>query len=396
MYRNTFVEVDLDAIAENTQTIRKAFDGYEYFFGVLKGSAYGHGEYIVNTLIENGVNYVAVSTIEEALAVRKFNKTVPILCLIPVDQKHIDTCLDNNLTITIHDLDYAISLSRNKISKKLKVHLKVDSGMHRLGFTSEKDIKVAFEAIQENKNIQVEGVYTHFATSGIYDPYYNQQVDNFLKIASSIPLNEIPIIHMDRSLTVMSHKKLPFSNGMRIGISLYGFNQLPRASSGIRGKLRTIKNKLRSKILKVHGTSITKNIQLRPALSMFSEVIQVKKVKQGSLVGYGETIAKTDMQLAVVSAGYADGIDLRRTGSYVVINGKRCKVLGSINMNSIIVSVDGKINVGDKVDIISDKISTREVSAHIGTTVYETITSIPSGIPRIYLKNGKLVHAENR
>lgn len=394
MYRNTFVEIDLDAIAANTQTIKNTFDSYEYFFGVIKGSAYGHGEYIVNTLVENGVNYVAVSTIEEALSVRKFNKTVPILCLIPVDQKHIKICLDNNLTITVHDLDYATSLASIKLDKSLKVHIKIDSGMHRLGFTDKEALKSAFDEIQKNNRIQIEGIYTHFATSGIHDPYYNNQVDSFVDITSLITLSEIPIVHMDRSLTVMSHQKLPFANGMRIGISLYGFSQLPKNSSGIRGKLRSIKNKIRAKALNVHGVHITSNFTLKPALSMFSEVIQVKKAPKGSTIGYGETIAETDLNLAIISVGYADGIDLRRTGSYVAINGNRCEIIGSINMNSIIASVGKDVRAGDKVEIIGNNISTREISSHIGTTVYETMTSISSSVPRIYAKDGKTVHVE--
>lgn len=395
MYRNTFVEIDLDAVAANAQSIKSRFKDYEYFFGVLKGGAYGHGEYIVNTLVDNGVNYIAVSDISEALAVRKFNKTIPILCLIPVNQEFLEVCIENNLTITVHDLDYAHKLAKQNLAKRLKVHLKIDSGMHRLGFTDKKDLELAFKSLKDNKNIEIEGIYTHFATSGIYDPHYNRQTDSFLDITSLIPLNEIRIVHADRSLTVMSHSQLDFTNGMRIGISLYGFSQLPKSSIGLRGKLRLVKNRLRAKLSSVKNVNLASDIVLKPALSMFSEVVQVKNAPQGSLVGYGETLLKTSTQLAVIPTGYADGIDLRRTGSFVLIGGERCQIVGTINMNSIVVSTRGGVKAGDKAEIIGPNISVREVSAHIGTTIYETMTSISPNISRIYIRNGKTIHVED-
>lgn len=397
MYRNTVVEVDLGAIASNVQSIKKKFDDYQYVIGVIKGSAYGHGEYIVNTLVKNGVNYVAVSNIAEALAVREFNQTIPILCFLPFDLAHIDVVIKNKLTATVHSLDYAVKLANLKLSSKLKVHIKIDSGMSRLGLTSKEDVKLALEQLRGNKNIEVEGIYTHFATSGIYDPHYKTQVNKFARLTSLISLKDIPIVHADRSLTAMAHHRLPFANGLRVGIAMYGYNQLPKASSGLRPTLRRIKNEIRAKLNNVNDVSLTYDISLKPALKMFSEVIQVKKVPAGSIVGYGESyITKEDSTLAVIAAGYADGIDLRRSGGAVAINSKRFKIIGTVNMNSIIAKVDESVKAGDRVELIGDSITMREVSSQIGTTIYETMTSIPPNVARKYVKNGKSVYVSNQ
>ena len=130
MYRNTFASIDCNTLEKNIKEITKMYD-YKYYFGIVKANAYGHGDYIVNSLIKGGVNYLAASSLEETLRIRKRNKNIPILCLEPISHKYLDICEKNNITITIPDIDYFKDIN---LKLKLKAHIKIDCGMNRLGF----------------------------------------------------------------------------------------------------------------------------------------------------------------------------------------------------------------------------------------------------------------------
>lgn len=390
MYRKTYVEIDLDKIGKNVKTILKSFKKYQYFFGVVKGSAYGHGLYVVNEMIEKGINYLAVSNLNEALEIRKYNKTIPILCLMPIDTQFLEVCSDNNITITISSQSYVEKIKN--INLKLKIHLKVNSGMNRLGFDDCESLKTAIEELKQNDNFYVEGIFTHLGTLGINDPYRDIQLKQFKQITSLVNFNDIPIVHIDHSMTMMSHNKIAFCNGVRIGISLYGYNQLPRKATGIKAIIKKIKTYLKfKKTTFSHDINIS-NIKLQPALNLFSEVIEIKTVKEGEFVGYCGYIHKgKQIKVATVNIGYADGVDLRAAGGFVLINGKRYQMIGTINMGMISVKVDENVQTGDKVELFGENISIREISSHIGTTIYETMTTISPLLPRVYTKNNKVV-----
>ena len=138
-------------------------------------------------MIESGVNYLAVSSLEEALSVRKYNKEIPVLVLEPIDIKYMDVVIDNNITITLCDYEYYKELVKLDTIDKLKVHLKIDSGMNRLGL----NIKEEIEEIVNNNKICIEGIYTHFATSGIIDKHWDNQLENFIYLTSGIELSKI-------------------------------------------------------------------------------------------------------------------------------------------------------------------------------------------------------------
>lgn len=395
MYRKTYVEVNLDNIENNVQNILNKYNTYKYYFGVVKGSAYGHGAYIINSLISKGINYLAVSNLDEALEVRSYNHDIPILCLEPIDINFLNICSENNITITISSIDYVNKMKNLDI--KLKIHLKIDSGMNRLGFDDSKLLKLAFDSLQKNNNFYIEGIYTHMGTLGISDPYWDKQLEAFKNITQSINLKNIPIIHIDRSVTMMCHPKIDLCNGVRIGISLYGYNQLPPKKNDFISKLREIKANLRIKHYKISKTNVECDINLQPALSLFSEVIEIKKVHKNEFVGYFGYINKEgDILVATINIGYADGIDLRASGNFVAINGKKYKIIDSINMGMISVIVDENVKVGDKVEIIGKNISIRDVSNHIHTTIYETMTSISPLLPRVYIKNNEVIKIVER
>ena len=212
MQRKTYATINGDILTENVKEIIKKYPDYKYYFGVVKNNAYHHGTKSVLDLIKGGVNYLAVSSLEEAIKVRKYATEIPILCLEPIHLDYIMDAINNNVTLTVESLEYAQKLIKMDLYDTLKIHLAIDSGMHRLGFFDSEELKEAYDLLKENPHILIEGVFSHFATSGVMDPYFDKQVKTFLEITKSIPLKEIPIVHMGRSLTLVNHPKLSFFN----------------------------------------------------------------------------------------------------------------------------------------------------------------------------------------
>lgn len=388
MYRKTYVEVNLDNIAYNIKNIISFYNDYDYYIGVIKGNAYGHGSYIVNTLVNSGVNYIAVSSLEEAIDVRKWNKDVPILCLQPIDVEYLDVCIKESVTLTLNDYDYYKQLIEKDFDGEVKVHIKIDSGMSRLGFKDKNEVKEIYSTLIKKDNIILEGIYTHLATTGIYDKVWDNQIEKFKEITSLIDLSTIPIVHIGKSNTIVTHKKIPFCNGIRLGMIMYGFSQLPVKTNN---KLKLIKRNYVTKKLKISETIKDKEPDLRSTFTLYSKVIQINDIKKGDHVGYGITYtADTDKKIAVIEIGYADGLSLKNTGRYVSINNKKYKIIGSINMGMITVEVDETVKKGDLVTILGGDISIKKVSNYVKTTSYQLITSINPTVPRVYIENAKI------
>ena len=289
MYRKTYVEVNIDNLKNNIKNIVNYYNNYDYYFGVVKGNCYGHGiKYVINELIESGINYLAVSSLEEALEIREINKKIPILSLEPIRIEYIDICIKNNITITVHDYNYVKELINKKIDKKLKIHLKIDSGMNRLGFKEKSELNEIYSKLKNKENIEIEGIFTHFATLGINDKEWDNQLEKFKEITSDINLKEIPIVHLYKSAAFINHPKLDFANGIRLGIGMYGYYTKPVYNTkGLKNKLRKIKRKLNKKRDNISKTITELPIELKSAFKMYSEIIQVKKIKKGEFVGYG-------------------------------------------------------------------------------------------------------------
>lgn len=394
MYRKTYVEVDIDNLKNNVKNILNHYNNYEYYFGVVKGNCYGHGTtYVVNELIESGINYLAVSSLEEALEIRKTNKKTPILSLEPIRLEYLDTCIKNNITITVHDYDYAKELINKKINKKIKIHLKIDSGMNRLGFKEKDELNEIYSELKNKENIEIEGIFTHFATLGINDKEWDNQLEKFKKITSDINLKEIPIVHLYKSAAFINHPKLDFANGIRLGIAMYGYYSEPKYNTkGIKNKLRAIKRKINKKKNNISETTTKLPIELKPAFKMYTEIMQVKKIKKGEFVGYGAMYrAKQDEIIGIMPVGYDDGIFRKSTGRYVEINNKKYQIIGDVGMGMTAVKIDNTVNMYDKVTLIGDKIPLKSVANHNGTSIYETICNIGKQIPRAYVKDNKII-----
>lgn len=397
MYRKTYVEINIDNLKNNVKNILNYYNNYEYYFGVVKGNCYGHGTtYVVNELIESSINYLAVSSLEEALEIRKINKKIPILSLEPIRLEYLDICIKNNITITVHDYDYAKELINKKIDKKIKIHLKIDSGMNRLGFKEKEQLNEIYNELKNKENVEIEGIFTHFATLGINDKEWDNQLENFKKITSDINLKEIPIVHLYKSAAFINHQKLDFANGIRLGIAMYGYYSEPKYNTkGIKNKLRAIKRKINKKKNNISETTTKLPIELKPAFKMYTEIMQVKKIEKGEFVGYGAMYrAKKDEIIGIMPVGYDDGIFRKSTGRYVEINNKKYQIIGDVGMGMTAVKIDNTVNMYDKVTLIGDKIPIKEVANHNGTSIYETMCNIGKQIPRVYIKNNEVIAIE--
>ena len=385
MYRNTYVKIDNEILKSNVKEIINYYNNYKYYIGVVKANAYGHGDYIINDLIKGGINYLAVSSLEEAISIRKYNQDIKILCLEPINLEHINTILENNITITIESLDYTKELLKKELSNKLNIHLKLDTGMNRLGYTNKSDLEETISLINKNKNTYLEGIYTHLATSGINDIYYDKQINKFKYLTKDIDLSKIPIIHLNRSITLAHHEKLPFETGTRLGIMMYGFNQSLNEPKG----LRKIKRNLLNKIKGISPTILKNNLNLKTAYSLYTEVMNIKHIKKGEFVGYGANyIAKEDTIIATLPIGYADGMN--KLMKYVVINNQKYPIIGDICMDMTTIKIDNSIKLYDKVEIFGKSISIKTVANNMNTNAYHILTSITNRVPRIYKNNKEI------
>lgn len=395
MYRKTFIEINLDNIIKNVKTIIKKYPDYKYYIGMVKSNAYGHGMYVINEMINNGINYLAVSNLEEALDIRRFNKDIPVLCVEPIELDSIDVAIKNNVTITIHDIDYFKKIN-DQIKKKIKVHIKIDTGMNRLGIKDKDEFNEIVKLIKENDNIYLEGLFTHFATPGVNDKFYDNQISKFKYITSDIDLSKIDIIHLSSSFIMLAHPKIEIANGVRCGTILFGYDIAPKKlNNSPKNILRKIRNSYLIKKYNISKTYENVDIDLKPAFKVKTNVIQIKKIKKHEKVGYGILYeAQKDEIIATLPIGYDDGIGINHENRYVLINNKKYKAVGEISMCMMSVLVDESVKVGDSVTIMGDSITLGMMSRLNNTSIHNTLVNIGKVLPRIYKKDNKIVYSE--
>lgn len=346
-YRNTYSEVNIHNLKDNVSKIINTFDGYKYYIGVVKADCYGHNtNTTVKAIIDGGCNYLAVSSLDEAMTIRQAFD-IPILCLGIIDSKYMDICEKNNIDVTVTSLDYI-----NQIKDyNLNIHIKIDTGMNRLGVKSKEVFNDIVNEIN-NSNLHLQGIFTH-----IYDAdnseHTNNQIKKFKEITSDIDLYSIPMVHIAQSDTLLNYPKIDFVNGCRLGIIMYGL--------------------------------VNNNLDLKNTINLCSEIIDIKKLYKGETVSYGGNYkASNDEVIGIVSIGYADGVNRKLTGSYVYVNNKKCQILGNVCMDMIMIRIDDTMNIHDKVYIYKDNEHIMELSKYIDTIPYELICNISKRVPRIY------------
>lgn len=371
MYRKTYVEIDCNSLENNIKEIKNKYNDYKYYIGVVKANCYGHGIESIKYLIKGGINYLATSSLEEALKIRKLYNDIPILVLEPLHYEDILVASKNNIDITIDNKEFFDKLINNNIN--IKFHIKIDSGMNRFGFKDKNDVKYVFD--NSNTRVKLIGIYTQLYSGAGNN--LKKELEQFKDLTSLIDLNKIDIVHIDRSLTLEQHEKIEFANGIRLGIVMYGFNKYRYPLSW--------KRKIYNKIFRVKDNYKESILNLDTVLKFYTEVIETKKVSNNEIIGYGGMYDNnSDVIVGILPYGFADYLFINK--SYVYINGKKYNiVVNYMDVTSVI--IDENVKVGDKVEIFGDNISIREASRLANANVYKTICSITNRVPRVYVYN---------
>lgn len=378
-----WAEIDLDAIAHNVREIRRITNKRAEIMAAVKADAYGHGVMeTVRTMLENGVTQLAVSMLDEAIQLRKLGINVPILILSYTDPVRAEEIIQNEVTQTVfsHDLAEALSAAAVRLGRNIKIHVKVDTGMTRVGFMPGYSAVKNVLQISRLPNIIVEGLFTHFASADEKDRSYTQmQFEKFMSICSELGRVgvHIPIKHACNSAGIIEYPEMHLDM-VRPGIILYGIYPSEDVN--------------RSKIA------------LKPAMTLKANVILVKDVEKDTCISYGR-IFKTEREsrIATIPIGYADGYTrLLSNKGQVLVNGQKAPVVGRICMDQCMVDVtgiSGNVGVGDEVVLFGrqggQEISVGEIASLVGTISYEMLCIIGKRIPRVYIQNGRICNVLN-
>ena len=393
----TILEVNLSALVNNVRYFRSLLPPTTRLTCMVKAFAYGTGSVeISKTLQQCGmVDYLAVAVADEGVELRKAGITLPIIIMDP-EVAALDLILENNLQPNIYSfqvLDEIISAAEAKGLEQVPIHIKIDSGMHRLGFYQE-DMEALANRLKGQKAVRVSTIFSHLAGSDEeqFDAFTHEQAAYFQSCASILSpltscLSPIPhSSHSERSIAPEGRPLLHICNTAgierfpeyhfdmcRLGIGMYGISFLQKSETG------SPKEDARSR------KPDTKNV-----CTLKTTILSIKTVPAGSTIGYGRhTTVNEDRQIAVIPIGYADGFDRRFSnyGGEVLVRGKRCPVVGNVCMDQAMIDVTGTdAQPGDYAIVFGDQLPIQELADKLQTIPYEVLTSISRRVQRIYFQ----------
>ncbi|MBU5595732.1 alanine racemase [Amphibacillus sp. MSJ-3] len=366
-YRPAWIEIDLTAVKSNIQHIQAQLGPAVDVIAVVKANGYGHGDVeVARAAIESGARGLAVALLEEAVKLRQAGIKVPILVLGWVAPEFISVAIEHQITLTVFQASWLETYYKEASqSKKLSIHIKLDTGMGRIGIRTLTELKQFLNHIDE-RYIDVEGVYTHFATADEENlDYYQLQINRFepmLEVIRKQVKKEI-LVHIGNSAAALRQESNLY-NAVRFGIGMYGLYP---------------------------SIYIKKNrpFPLKPALSLKAKLSHVKKVSAGESISYGATYrAEYDQWIGTIPIGYGDGIQRKWQGLDVLINGERMPLVGRICMDQCMVRLDRAYSIGTEVTFVgqqgNEKITLEEIATHLDTINYEVACLFTERLPRIY------------
>lgn len=371
--KRAWAEISLEALESNLRVIRDTLQGNTELMAVVKADAYGHGESeILNKLAEIGVHYFAVSNLDEAIRVREHCPDGEILILGYTPPEYAGELTKYNIIQGIVSAAYARTLNA-KARGPIRCHIKLDTGMGRIGLRYQTPESCA-DALQDMltfRNLQIEGLYTHFAVADSDDPeqiaYTNAQRDFILAANEQLIARGIHLqhVHYLNSAGVLYHNDAN-STLARVGIIMYGLYP---------------------------NYPLPMPLDLQPVLELKAVISHIKTVQPGESISYGRTYqAEKPMRIATVTVGYADGYSrLLSSKAEVLVHGKRCRVVGRICMDQLMLDVSALVDVepGEIVTLIGrdgrECITADELAALYGTIGYEVVCGISKRVPRIYV-----------
>ena len=365
----TILEVNLSALVDNVRYFRSLMSPTNRLTCMVKAFAYGAGSVDVSKALQqsNLVDYLAVAVADEGIELRKAGITLPIIIMDP-EVAALDLIIENNLQPNIYSfqvLDDIIHAAEAKGLESLPVHIKIDSGMHRLGFYKE-DIPALIARLQGQKAVRAASIFSHLAGSdeAQFDAFTHEQAEYFSECANSLiaSLPYRPLLHICNTAGIERFPEYHFDM-CRLGIGLYGFSFLP---SDTRYPIPTLRN----------------------VCTLKTTILSIKTVPAGGTIGYGRHTTLTEpRQIAVIPIGYADGFDRRFSnyGGEVLVRGKRCPVVGNVCMDQAMIDVTGTdAQPGDYAIVFGDQIPIQELATKLNTIPYEVLTSISRRVQRLY------------
>ncbi|MEK3785760.1 MULTISPECIES: alanine racemase [Paenibacillus] len=386
-YRPTRAEINLNHIEANYMAFRQALPSTQKVLACVKANAYGHGAVEVSRELERiGADYLSVAFLDEALELRHAGITLPILVLGYTGPHGVQIAWEHDITITLFSpevLEAIARLDRSGDLRRLKVHIKIDSGMGRLGLLPGEDAVAFVNRVLETEQAELEGLFTHFARADEEDKEYTlEQYRRFWSVAETLSEQgiNIPIIHTANSAAALDTPGLS-PNMVRIGISLYGLYPSDEVNH--------------------------EQVYLKPVLTLKTELVYVKTLPPGWGISYGTRYVTTEEEcIGTLPVGYADGYSRMLTGkAEVLVRGSRVPVVGTICMDQCMVLLQDfanaakPIHAGEEVVLIGQQsdgcIRADELASKLGTIHYEVVCMLAARVPRAYLRDGVRIALTN-
>lgn len=376
-YRDSWIDIQLNHIQYNIKQLKERLRPETEIFAVVKANAYGHGDkQVAEAAIEAGASRLAVAFLDEALKLRQAGITVPILVMGWVRPKDAPLAAEKDITVTFFQREWLEEAKQYDYSKPLKLHMKWDTGMGRIGIRTVAELHDLLKGLTDERFL-LEGLFTHFATADEAETaYYREQQERFASFLSAFRAawNKPVTIHTGNSAAGMRFPD-DMQHYVRFGISMYGLYPSEEVKK-------------------------ERPIDLKPAFSLRSRLIHVKKLDAGESISYGATYtADKEEWIGTIPLGYADGIIRKLQGSDVLVNGKRMEIVGRICMDQFMVKLDKSYPIGQEVTVIGsqgeEEITIDELAGHLDTINYEIPCIITSRVPRVYKKGNQIVDLRN-
>ncbi len=373
-YNRIYAGIDIDNLRYNVKTMKSLVKPDMKVLLVIKADAYGHGSVMVAKRTLDLADYYGVATIDEAVELRKAGINTPILIIGYTDRDNYDKLIAYNITQAVYDVEECKILSELALSKgkKAKVHIKVDTGMSRIGFlTDDNGVNEAVK-LKDLEGLDIEGIFTHYAKADEFDKTAALgQKEKFKRFISELEKKgmSFAIKHIDNSAGTMELKDNEFDM-IRLGIVTYGLYP---------------------------SDEVDKSVIIKPVMSLVAHIAHIKTLPAGVGVSYGWTfVTQKETRIATVTVGYADGYPRAQSGKgRVIIHGKYAPILGRVCMDQIMVDVtdipeaklrDEVILIGGSDDV---KITVEEVAEPAASFNYELVCNISRRVPRVYYEDGK-------
>lgn len=361
--RRTWAEVDLDAITANLHAVRAQVGLGPRVMAVVKADGYGHGAVrVARQAIEAGAAWLGVATLEEGLELRRAGIDAPVLVLGSVAADDVGEAMRHDLGLTIASSDALSAFPRAR--RRVRLHLKIDTGMTRLGVTVDEVPSVLNRLTRAG--LRLEGVYTHLASADEPDhAFTREQLNRFDAVLPQVRA-QFPqvIVHAANSAAALGHPRSRYDL-VRVGLAMYGLYPERRIAS---------------------------QVTLIPAMRLLSRVVRTVRVNPGTTVGYGATYRTLrPTTIATVACGYADGYPrLAGLNGEVLLNGARVHIAGRVSMDNLTVDAgETAVQIGDPVELFGGEISVDEVAHWAQTISYEIVCGLGSRVPRVYFRRGR-------